>query len=289
MSGKEFHASGTGTLAALHPSDASWATAVSMGGATKIEWCDHTFNPWWGCTEVSTLCDHCYARALDVRWFKGAHWGPAAPRRYFGDSQWREHLSGNASARAQYRRNRVFCASMADVFDNDVERTLRERLWSLVARTPNLDWIIVTKRIGNAAKMLPADWGTGYPNVWLVASVDQVALERDAPKLLAIPAVVHGISIEPQLAPVCLGNFAQALQWVIVGGGIGRRSPASFTSNGHARPGCGMCMQQERRSSLQNGCKPFEPGRPVRFLNDSRWCRLHRGGRAQRPSSPAVS
>jgi protein gp37 len=167
-------------------------------------------------------------------------------------------------ARAQYRRNRVFCASMADVFDNDVERTLRERLWSLVARTPNLDWIIVTKRIGNAAKMLPADWGTGYPNVWLVASVDQVALERDAPKLLAIPAVVHGISIEPQLAPVRLGNFAQALQWVIVGGESGAGARPFHLE--WARSLIAECASSGTAIFVQKmGCKPFEQGRPVRF------------------------
>jgi len=93
---------------------------------------------------------------------------------------------------------------MADVFDHQVDQALRNRLWSLIARTPNLEWLILTKRIGNAPKMLPADWGGGYPNVWLLMSVDQIALERDAAKLLAIPAVVHGVSIEPQLAPVRL-------------------------------------------------------------------------------------
>jgi protein gp37 len=72
--------------------------------------------------------------------------------------------------------------------------------------------------------MLPADWGDGYPNVWLIASVDQAALERDVPKLLAIPAVVRGVSIEPQLAPVGLGKFAPLLQWVINGGESGAGS-----------------------------------------------------------------
>jgi protein gp37 len=110
---------------------------------------------------------------------------------------------------------------MADVFDKAADPLVRDRLWRLIRATANLDWLLLTKRIGNAAKMLPADWANGYPNVWLVVSVDQAALERDAARLLSIPAVVHGISIQPQLAPVRLGQFASLLQWVIIGGESG--------------------------------------------------------------------
>jgi protein gp37 len=237
-----------------------------MGAVTKIEWCDHTFNPWWGCTQVSPLCDRCYAMALDVRWFHRVHWGPRAPRRYFGDAHWHEPLKWNRLARAQRRRKRVFCASMADVFDNQVDQALRDRLWSLIGRTLNLDWLILTKRIGNAPKMLPADWGCGYPNVWLLVSLDQMALERDAPKLLAIPPVVHGVSIEPQLAPVRLGSFARLLQWVIVGGESGAGARPFHLEWAHS-------LIEECRASgtaifvQKMGSKPFEHGKPLRFNN----------------------
>jgi protein gp37 len=110
---------------------------------------------------------------------------------------------------------------MADLFDNEADPEVRGRLWGLIRQTPNLDWILLTKRIGNAPDMLPADWGEGYPNVWLLVSVDQAGLERDASKLLAVPAVVHGLSIEPQLAPVHLSEFAGQLQWIINGGESG--------------------------------------------------------------------
>jgi protein gp37 len=237
-----------------------------VGAATKIEWCDHTFNPWWGCTEVSPLCDHCYAMMLDVRWFKGVHWGAAAPRRYFGNAHWRAPLKWDHLARAQGGRNRVFCASMADVFDKEVDQALRDRLWSLVRETPNLDWVILTKRIGNAPKMLPADWGAGYPNVWLLVSVDQVALERDTPKLLAISAAIHGVSIEPQLAPVCLGEFAQGLEWVIVGGESGAGARPFHLE--WARLLIAECAASGTAIFVQKmGCKPFEHGKPLR-LND---------------------
>src|SRR5437016_3177894 len=192
-----------------------------MGSVTRIEWCDHTFNPWWGCTQVSPLCDHCYAMMLDARWHRREHWGVRAPRRTFEDAHWRQPMRWNSAAQAAGLRRRVFCASMADVFDNEVDQALRDRLWCVIRDTPQLDWVVLTKRIGNAERMLPPDWGGGYPNVWLIISVDQVAIERDAPRLLDIPAVVHGLSIQPQLAPVRLGPLAPHLQWVINGGESG--------------------------------------------------------------------
>ena len=192
-----------------------------MGAQTKLAAYHHTFNPWWGCVQVSPLCDHCYAMTLDARWFGRAHWGARSPRRYFPDAHWAEPLKWDRLAGRVKQRRRVFSASMADVFDNKADPAARDRFWQLIRRTQNLDWVLLTKRIGNAPKMLPGDWGDGYPNVWLVASVDQAAVERDVPKLLAIPAAVHGICIEPQLAPVRLGRFAPLLRWVVNGGESG--------------------------------------------------------------------
>jgi protein gp37 len=76
---------------------------------------------------------------------------------------------------------------MADVFDNEVDQQYRERLWRLIRATPRLTWQVVTKRIGNAPKMLPGDRGRGYPNVWLIlTTVDQEEVDRDVPKLLSV-------------------------------------------------------------------------------------------------------
>jgi protein gp37 len=158
---------------------------------------------------------------LDARWLNRAHWGPRAPRRYFADGYWAEPLKWDRLAGLAGKRRRVFCASMADVFDNKADQAVRDRLWQLIRHTRNLDWLLLTKRIGNACSMLPNDWGDGYPNVWLIVSIGQAALERDVPKLLDIPALVHGVSIEPQLAHVRLGRFAPLLQWVINGGESG--------------------------------------------------------------------
>ena len=187
-----------------------------MAAETKIGWCQNsdgtagaTFNPWCGCSRVSSGCDHCYAET----WAKRAGedvWGPGKPRRRTTESNWRQPLKWDAAAAKKGIRQRIFCASLADVFDNEAPQPWRNDLWTLIRATPNCDWIIVTKRIGNAVSMLPADWGDGYPNVWLCATVvNQLEADRDIPKLLAVPAAVRGVSMEPLLGAVDLVHLRQ--------------------------------------------------------------------------------
>ncbi|MCI0671755.1 MAG: phage Gp37/Gp68 family protein, partial [Myxococcaceae bacterium] len=178
-----------------------------MGAETEISWTHSTFNPWWGCTRVSPGCDHCYAESFDRR-VGGAHWGKGVPRRTFGDKHWGEPLKWNAAAAKAGERRRVFCASMADVFDAEAPDGALERLWALIRATPALDWLLLTKRPGRIRHSLPADWGDGYPNVWLGTTVeDQERAEQRIPVLLDVPARVHFLSCEPLLGPVDVSRF----------------------------------------------------------------------------------
>lgn len=189
---------------------------------TKIEWCDHTFNPWEGCQKVGPGCDHCYAETRNARFAGGTaiNWGPGAPRRRTSASNWALPIRWNAQAAAfmaqHGRRQRVFCASLADVFDNAVAPQWRADLFALIASTPNLDWLLLTKRIGNVQGML-AELAHGNDtelslldmmplhNVWIGATiVNQEEADRDIPKLLAVPARVRFLSMEPLLGPVTL-------------------------------------------------------------------------------------
>lgn len=179
-----------------------------MAENSNIEWTRHTFNPWIGCQKVGPGCDHCYAEAWDARGMQGVgrRWGPHAPRTRTSASNWRSPIKWNKAAEGT--RHRVFCASLADVFDNhpSILPEWREDLWALIRATPNLDWLMLTKRPGNIAKMLPPDWGRGYPNVWLGCTVvNQEEADRDVPKLLAVPAAIRFLSMEPLLGPVDLG------------------------------------------------------------------------------------
>ncbi|KPF84528.1 hypothetical protein IP70_15835 [alpha proteobacterium AAP38] len=171
-----------------------------MAEDTKIEWADHTFNPWMGCTKLSDACANCYAEKLVNRFG-----GDFATRQRTSPANWSMPLRWNARAMKDGTRPRVFCASLADVFDNQVAPEWRQDLWNLIRQTPHLDWLLLTKRPQNIAKMLPADWGNGWPNVWLGTTVEnQTEADRRIPNLLAVPAVVRFLSCEPLLGPIDL-------------------------------------------------------------------------------------
>ncbi|BCF88728.1 phage Gp37/Gp68 family protein [Paraburkholderia largidicola] len=189
-----------------------------MSENSKIEWTDHTFNPWEGCQKVGPGCDHCYAEARNARFAGGAaiNWGPGAPRRRTSAANWRKPLQwdkAHAEFFAQHgRRQRVFCASLADVFDNAVPDAWRMDLFKLIGDTPNLDWLVLTKRIGNVRPYTQRDGLAfdliGDGRVWLGATIiNQAEADRDIPKLLEVPAAVRFLSIEPMLGPIDLRRY----------------------------------------------------------------------------------
>ncbi|WP_271008657.1 phage Gp37/Gp68 family protein [Paucibacter sp. B51] len=194
-----------------------------MSETTAIEWCDSTFNPWIGCTQVSPACDDCYAARSAPARTLGVAWGPRQARMRTSEANWAQPRRWNARADqfiAEHgRRQRVFCASLADVFDNEVPVQWRISLMSLILETPNLDWLLLTKRIGNAAEMLETatrgytaqreGWRDNVPpNVWIGATIcNQDEADRDIPKLLATPAAVRFLSVEPMLGPIELPRF----------------------------------------------------------------------------------
>lgn len=250
-----------------------------MSEQTNIEWADSTLNPWIGCTKVSPGCDNCYAEKSIPALMQGIKWGPGAARRRTTTHEraavtWN---SNHAQFFAQHgRRRRVFCASLADVFDREVPTSWRRDLFDLIRCTPHLDWLILTKRIGNAASMIQdalgdlwhsTEPGKAWPwaNVWLGATVvNQAEADRDIPKLRAVPARVRFLSIEPMLGPVDL-RFTNGLvhgcdaadyllDWVICGG----------VSGPHARP-----MHPDWVRSLRDQCA--EAGVPFLFKQWGNW------------------
>lgn len=190
-----------------------------MAENTKIEWADHTFNAWIGCTRVSAGCDNCYAETWDARGLQGlpTRWGPHADRTRTSAANWRKPIAWNRKAAAEGRRYRVFCASLSDVFDNhrSILPEWRADLWALIASTPHLDWLLLTKRPQNIARYLPNDskapwyrpWNQlwPWPNVWIGTTVEnQEEADRRVPVLLSIPAKVRFLSCEPMLGRVDL-------------------------------------------------------------------------------------
>lgn len=318
-----------------------------MAENTEISWTDATFNPWMGCTKVSPGCDHCYAENLMDNRHGKVHWGAGQPRVRTGEKNWNLPVRWNArpfyecagcgwrgekvsleggsftegipscpvcdDLRVESARRRVFCSSLADVFDNEVAPAWRADLFKLIKATPKLDWLLLTKRIGNVAKMLPPDWFShreeddgvrtrcqlnGYHNVWLGATiVNQEEADRDIHKLLAVPARVRFLSMEPLLGPVdlrgaegcgdcdpCIGGQPAAcavgavrvfpgIDWVIVGG-----------ESGHgARP-----MSPDWVRSLRDQCAAA--GVPFHFKQWGEWAPHDLGQRdtSREPTIPAM-
>lgn len=193
-----------------------------MAEHSAISWTDATFNPWIGCTKVSIgpqgACEFCYAERDNVRRQWVAGWGHGVPRRRTALSNWKQPLRWDRAASETGKPRRVFCASLADIFDNEVPQEWRDDLWTLIRETPNLRWLLLTKRIVNAPDMLPADWP--YPNAGLGSTiVSQKEWDRDYPKLSAIPAAFHFVSDEPTLADINIGTARP--DWIITGGESG--------------------------------------------------------------------
>ena len=200
-----------------------------MAETTGISWTDATFNPWIGCAKVSPGCDHCYAEVSTPSRTMKIIWGAQEARKRTSASNWHLPVRWN-NLHDQFfsqhgRRRRVFCASLSDVFDNQVNPQWREDLWTLIRETPNLDWLLLTKRIGNVAGMLPSDWGIGWKNVWLGASmVNQAEYDRDKSKLAGTHAHVRFISFEPLLSAIDAHGDMSGIHWAIVGGESGPKA-----------------------------------------------------------------
>jgi protein gp37 len=180
-----------------------------MSERTSIEWCDSTFNPWIGCTKISPACDHCYAEALMDTRHGRVKWGGERSRTSLVNWQLPHRWQRAASKfKAEYgRRRRVFCSSLADVFDNQVPHDWRVDLWALIRDTPDLDWLLLTKRPQNIGKMLPVFWDEVKGHVWLGTTVeDQTRADQNIPHLLQHDAAVRFVSCEPLLGPIDLGT-----------------------------------------------------------------------------------
>ncbi len=189
-----------------------------MGRRTGLSFSDASWSPVWGCSKVGPGCQHCISEDTSRRLGFDV-WGPAAIYREMGPRYWRDPVNWNRLSGERGERRRVLCSSMSDVFDPLWPAPVRPRLWQLIKATPNIDWILSTMRIGNAAEMLPADWGAGYPNVWMMATIcNQAEADRDLPVLFSIPAKVYAVHYGPALGAVDWRPWIYKLDWIVGSG-----------------------------------------------------------------------
>lgn len=240
-----------------------------------------TFNVWIGCTRVNAECKFCYAEAWDKRHMEGGHWGPGAPRRPMSEKYWNDPIRWNRTAEKAGEKRKVFCSSLADVFDIEGIEKDRIRLWELIKKTPNLIWLLLTKRPENILSMLPPDWGEGYENVWVGTTTGtQASFDRNLPYLKAVPAKRKFLSIEPQLEYI---DFSAAFpsppfDWMIFGGESGDKA-RPFDPEWTRKPiemakaaGVAIFMKQFGTIwSKENNCKSKKAGDPAEWPE---WARI---------------
>lgn len=193
-----------------------------MGENSSIQWTHHTFNPWEGCTKVSQGCRNCYAETRNARFhpreegladrlgvIRGKHWGVDAPRLMRSEAYWRQPLAWARAAEEAGARARVFCASLADVFEDRPDLVVpRARLMRLIEETPQLDWLLLTKRPGKMVPMTIERWWPNWPvNVWAGTTVESQDNTDRIAALLEVPARVRFLSCEPLLGPLNLRSI----------------------------------------------------------------------------------
>ena len=194
-----------------------------MADKTIIAWTHHTFNVVWGCQKVSEGCRNCYAYTLSSRYGYPGIWGPpkTTSRRVFGEGHWSDPRKWQKKAAQDGVTRLVFSSSMCDNFEDHPQVMADlQKLWPVIRETPNLHWQLLTKRPERITESLPADWGEGYPNVWLGVSVEDMRVAERVDHLRRIPAVVRFISYEPALGSLN-GLDLSGIDWLIYGGESG--------------------------------------------------------------------
>ena len=216
-----------------------------MGKDSGISWTDHTFSPWWGCEKVSPACENCYAESTANRWGKNV-WGKNAPRRFMSENHWRQPLKWNKAAAKAEKPALVFCASMADVFEDRPDLVgARQSLWDLIEITPWLRWMLLTKRPENILDMQPAAWKRNpRRNVWHGTTAEnQRRADERIPILRRVPSQLLWVSAEPLLGAIDFSNHLPqgchcgargnadcmcfnlpGIDWIIVGGESGAKA-----------------------------------------------------------------
>lgn len=201
---------------------------------SKISWTDHTQNFWIGCTNISPACDHCYAESLANRW-KLAAWGAGQPRKRTSKANWEKPMLWNRHAAKTGTRPRVFSLSMGDWADAEVPEEWRKDMFDVVAATPHLEWLLLSKRHALVLKYLD-QYRVNKLNVRIGFTVEnQDMADIRMPRLHTIKAAGYKtfVSYEPALSAVFWDDWmdperARCIDWLIAGGesGHGHRSPA---------------------------------------------------------------
>jgi protein gp37 len=251
-----------------------------MGKDSKIQWTHHTHNPWRGCRKVADECKNCYIVTTPPFRTTGQTHGSTRVRA--GEAALREPLSWNRAAEKANERRRVFCLSLGDWLDDEnVPIWWLADLLGAINDTPNLDWLLLTKRPQNwhdrvklayetqrSAMDMNLRWlrGTPPPNVWIGVSAG-----ADQSAALDIPAKIHFLSCEPMLRPMD-STHAAKFGWIILGGESGHNARECHIE--WIREGVQFCREHDVRCFVkQLGAKPISSTGwtgPLKMIHDKK-------------------
>lgn len=197
-----------------------------MAENSGIGWTTHTNNFWWGCHKVSEECRFCYIDRMMNRVGIEAFKGPIKTK-----AGWKNHARWNKECAKSGDRYRIFTCSMSDFLHRGADEW-RAEAWAAIKSTPNLDWLILTKRADDIEACLPEDWGHGYPNVWLGVTIGKQDSMWRLDYLKKVPARIKFVSAEPLLEAIDFGGNLKGINWVISGcesGAVDKRRPMEMS------------------------------------------------------------
>lgn len=200
-----------------------------MPRTTPIEWTEHTWNPFVGCTIESAGCKNCYAMRMAHRCGEMGH---AA---YKGTAQssnagpvWTGTLNRNSDSAmaAPLKRKKpsvFFVNSMSDFWHPNASDAWRAEALDIMTATPWHVFQVLTKRPQLVADTLRR-MGRRLPdNVWLGATVEDSRVTDRIQHIRAVPASIHFLSVEPLIGPLANPDLS-GIDWVITGGESGPRA-----------------------------------------------------------------
>ena len=245
---------------------------------SKIQWTTHTWNPWYGCSKISPGCAHCYAEVMMDKRYGRVQWGPGKPRKRTALGYWRQPLAWNKQAGDLHERYRIF-PSLCDPFDHEVSDAWRNDFFRLIEQTPNLDWLLLTKRAEEMLSMLNDYYPLPAPlpaNMWLGVSVEnQEWANKRRDFLAAVRARIRFVSYEPAIGPVAWTGW-EFVDQIIVGGESGPGARyfdscwAADTLTFCRTHGIAFFMKQ-KGSNSDVACRDHKGGDPAEW---PQWCRV---------------
>lgn len=175
------------------------------------------WEPWTGCYKVSDGCTYCY------------FYGPYSKRHGQNDvvktNEFYKPIAMTAKGTPKISDGKIVATCFASDFFIPEADEWRDEAWAMIKSRPDLEFLILTKRIERFGVSLPPDWGDGYENVNIGCTVENQELaDYRLPLFLSFPIKRRFIACAPILSSINLSSYLDGIEHVSVGGETGREA-----------------------------------------------------------------